>query len=235
MAYIQTHFKAWSYTRYADHKQCPYFAQQKHLAKVQFPKSAAMERGARIAAGSEAYLKKQTNKLIPELKSFKDEYAFYRAQKNLIVEENWGFTKDWKPCAWDDWNNCTLRVKIDVGYICVEDNELHIRDGKSGKFYEDGAVKYMEQLELYTAAGIAMFPQVKWVVPRLNYTDLGITYPDGEKVPDIIVAAKDAAKLQSVWDKRIKPLMADRKFAPRPGRYCQWCPLSKSKGGTCKY
>lgn len=228
-------FTAWSFTRYNDWRTCPLFAKLKHLDKLPTPKSPAMERGAMIAKASEDYLLKRTSRLIPELQSFKAEYQFYRKQKNLVVEENWGFDANWNPVAWDDWNNCKLRVKIDVGYLDLKDNELHIRDGKSGKFREEKNEEYMLQLELYTAAGIAMYPDVKYVIPRLNYTDLGITYPDGTKVPDVVYTADEARALQKTWDRRVKPLFAEKRFAPRPGNGCRWCPFSKAKGGPCKF
>lgn len=233
-AQIKT-FKAWSFTRYNDHRMCPLFAKLKHLDKMPTPKSPAMERGAAIAQASEDFLRGRTKKLHPDLHTFKDEYRFYVKQKNLIVEDNWGFDKNWNPVRWDDWNNCVLRVKIDVGYIDLKDNELHIRDGKSGKFRPEKNEEYMLQLELYSAAGIAMYPNVSRVIPRLNYTDLGITFPDGEKTPDVIYTAKEARALQTTWDKRVKPLLNDVRFPPKPGRHCGWCPFRASAGGPCKY
>lgn len=230
-----TTLTSWSFTRYNDWRTCPLFAKLKHIDKLPTPKHPAMERGAMIAKASEDYLKKKTNKLIPELQSFREEYKFYRKQRNLIVEDNWGFDVKWNPVPWNDWERCTLRVKIDVGYVDVADNELHIRDGKSGKFRENKNEEYMLQLELYTAAGVAMYPHVKHIIPRLNYTDLGITYPDGERVPDIVYTNDQAKALQKTWDKRVKPYFAEKRFAPRPGAGCQWCPFAKKAGGPCKY
>lgn len=227
--------KSWSFTRYADYEKCPLFFQQTHLLKIKEEKNDAMLRGQKIAQASEDYLKGKTKKLAPELKTFEDEYKFYRTQKNLIVEENWGFDRQWNPVKWDDWKNCFLRVKIDIAYVDLKDNELHIRDGKTGKYRPYENAKYMQQLELYSAAGVAMFPRIGTITPRLNYTDLGITYPDGNKSPDVVYTAKEAKALQKDWDKRIVPMFNDRRFAPRPGQYCQWCQFRKSVGGICKY
>lgn len=226
---------SWSFTRWSDHDKCPLFAKLKHLDKVPEPKSDAMLRGAAVAKASEDYLLGKTKKLIPELQTFTDEYKFYKSQKNLMVEENWGFSRSWEPVDYFDWNNCALRVKIDIAYLDIVDNELHIRDGKTGKFREEDNAKYMLQLDLYTAAGIAKYPKVKWVVPRLNYTDLGITFPDGDKYPDIVYSAEEARQKQKEWDKRIIPMFKDTRFPPRPGNHCRWCPFSKAKGGTCKF
>lgn len=227
--------KSWSFTRYDDYSKCPLFFKLKNLDKLPEPKSPAMLRGADIAKASEDYLLKRTSKLDLNLKTFAEEYKFYRTQPNIIVEASWGFTRDWNACSPTDWNNCWGRAKIDIGYVDLQDNELHIRDGKTGKFREHDAAKYMMQLELYSAVGIIMYPTVRKVIPRLNYTDLGITYPDGVKVPDVEYTAKEAVALQKVWNKRVVPMFNDRQFAPRPGKHCGYCPYSKEKGGPCKF
>lgn len=224
--------KSWSFTRWNDWYRCPAYAKYKHLDKLPEPKSDAMLRGQKIAQGSEDYLLKRTTRLIPELRTFKDHYKFYREQPSLVAEENWGFDKDWNPVPWDDWNNCVLRVKIDIGYQFLEDNSFNVRDGKSGKFNEHKNEEYLLQLDLYAAAGIARYPAVSEVSTQLLYTDLGITYPEEEPK---IYTAKQALAAQKQWDKRVKPMFADRTFAPRPGKYCGWCPYSKAKGGPCAY
>ena len=224
--------KSWSFTRYSDWNRCPAFAKYKHLDKLPEPKSDAMLRGQKIAQASEDYLLKRTNRLAKELATFKDHYKFFRAQPSLVAEENWGFDAQWNPVPWDDWNNCVLRVKIDIGYQWLEDNSFNVRDGKSGKFNEYKNAEYELQLDLYAAASIARYPDSKLVTSQLLYTDLGITYPDEEPT---VYTAKEAKAAQKAWDKRVKPMFADKTFAPRPGKYCSWCPFSKSKGGPCKF
>lgn len=224
--------KSWSFTRFSDWNRCPAFAKYKHLDKLPEPKSPAMQRGADIAKASEDYLLKRTNRLAKELSTFKDHYKFYRSQKSLVAEENWGFDAQWNPVPWDDWNNCVLRVKIDIGYQFVEDNSFNIRDGKSGKFNEYKNAEYELQLNLYAAAGIARYPDSKEITTQLLYTDLGITYPAEEPQ---VYTAKQAKAAQKEWDKRVKPMFAARTFPPRPGKYCQWCPFSAAKGGPCVY
>lgn len=232
MAYAQNRFTAWSYTRYSDHKKCPLFAKLKHLDKVpEGEKSPAMIRGGEIAKKSEDFLKGKLRAVPAELKSFAEDYRWFKQQPNLFVEETWGFNNSWSPVAWNDWNNCWLRVKIDVGYHSLKANVIVIRDGKTGKFRERDKDGYMLQLELYAAGAIVMAPNAKMVDVALMYTDLGIQYPDTPHT----YTAKEALALQKTWDKRVKPLFNDTKFPPRPGDYCQWCPYSKAKGGPCKF
>lgn len=223
---------SWSFTRFNDWNRCPRYAKYKHLDKMPEPKSDAMLRGQQVAQASEDYLLKRTSRLAKELQAFKEHYKFFRSQKTLVAEENWGFDKDWNPVAWDDWNRCVLRVKIDIGYQWMEDNSFNIRDGKTGKFNDHKNEEYKLQLDLYAAAGIARYPESKEITAQLLYTDLGITYPNDEP---IVYTAKEARAAQKQWDKRVKPMFADRTFATRPGKYCSWCPFSKSKGGPCNF
>lgn len=229
-------FNSVSFTRYDDWCKCPRFANEKHLRKsFQEPKSPAMERGGMLATAGEDYLLKRTNTLHKELRTFADEFKFYRAQKSMFAEVSWGFKRDWTPTSPTNWNECFLRIKIDVGYLDPVDSEVHLRDNKTGKFRDYDVAKYMLQLDLYSAGASVMFPDYKYVVPRLNYTDLGITYPDGVKQPDIILTMEEARAKRKEWDGRFKKMTADVRFPPRPGRHCEWCPLSKAKGGACEY
>lgn len=224
--------KSWSFTRYNDWNRCPLYAKLKHLDKIPEPKSPAMLRGAQIAQASEDYLLKRTNRLAKELGTFREHYKFYRAQPSLVAEENWGFDANWNPVPWDDWTNCVLRVKVDIGYQWLDDNSFNVRDGKTGKYNDYKNEEYKLQLDLYAAASIARYPESKTVTAQLLYTDLGVMYPPEDP---IVYTAKEARAAQKQWDKRVKPMFADRTFAPRPGKYCTWCPFSKAKGGHCKF
>lgn len=225
----EARFKSWSYTRWSDWNRCPAYAKYKHIDKRPEPKNEAMQRGADIAKAGEDYLTKRTPKLHPELAPVKQEFARLRKIKGLIVESQWGLTAEWEPVDYFDWDRCKLRSKIDVGYIA--NNILEFTDNKTGKFREEQAEGYELQLDLYVAAGIAIYPQLDGIRPRLLYTDLNMQYPQQPK----IVTAVEARKKQKEWDKRFKPMIMERRWAPRPGNYCRWCPYRKAVGGPCKY
>lgn len=227
-----TRFTSWSFSRYADYRKCPLRAKLKHLDKIPEPQNPAAARGQDIGERLDKYLKRQTPTLPVECKPLKAEYAFLRKQKNNFVEEMWGFNQDWEVVPWNDWNNCWLRVKVDVGYQDLKENILHVIDNKTGKYKPEEQSAYTEQLELYTVAGIVMFPTANEVHTRLYYSDHGIQHPiEGP----MIYSAKDAVKLRKTWTKRVQPMFNDTRFAPLPGRHCSWCPYSKNKGGQCKY
>jgi hypothetical protein len=239
-------FTSWSYSRYHDHKECPAKANWKYLVKLQTPQMVELiakpvtgpenplQRGDRIDKAGGAFLRGETKKVPIDLMPVAQEFRAMRSKGNLSVNQSWGFTKDWKPCSPTDWNNCWVRVQLDVASIeeTKRGDILHITDNKTGKFDLRRAEDYVEQLQLYGAAGFARMPTVTQVTARLLYTDLGITYP--ETTP-LVWDTKQGAKLRDIWNKRVRPMLNDTRFPPRPGYYCRWCDFSKAKGGPCKY
>lgn len=249
MAYARPKvFTAWSFSRYSDYARCPAFAKYKHLDKVKTPEmvkkeqdeasgaipESPMTRGARVAAATDKYLSKRTAKLPIELMPLAQTYRDLRKLGNLSVEQGWGFTRDWRPCSPTDWNNCWLRVKIDVAYIEEAKGVgdiLHIKDNKTGQFRENKNVEYEEQLNLYGTAGLAYMPTVVKVTTQLLYSDLGAVYPVKPKE----FTVKQLPGMQAKWEKRVRPMFNDTRFAPKPGYYCRYCEFSKAKGGPCRF
>ena len=114
----------------------------------------------------------------------------------------------------------------------MDKQTLVINDGKSGKYRPDDNDAYMLQLDLYAAAGVVQFPSSREVHTRLLYTDHGIKFP--VKGPAVYTVAQAKAS-QKEWERRVKPMFADKRFVATPGYYCSWCPYSKNKNGPCRY
>lgn len=224
-------FDCWSFSRWSAWKQCPLAAKYQHIDKLPTPKHPAMQRGADLADIEEKYLKKEIDELPEDLKMAKPRLDRLREIPDLIVESKWGLTQDWKPVGYFDWNKCKLRSKIDVGYI-DDNNVLQFTDNKTGKFREFQVDAYMLQLDLYTAAAIAYYPDLKGIQAKLHFTDLDdYSFPQKPKV----VTPKQALKKQAEWDIRFEPMINERRWPAKPGPYCKWCPFGKSKGGPCKF
>lgn len=217
---------AWSYSRYADYKQCPAKFKYKHLERRPDPGSAAMQRGNVIHTLAENYIKKG-GRIPPELKGVKDELKFLR-ENNATAEEAWGFRNDWEWIGRPGWfgDDVWFRAKTDVRLL-YEDNTLLLGDWKTGKKYYSNE----EQIELFALAGYLRFPGMDKVDTRLWYTDADPT--DNEIHREYTAAEMEAIKKD--WTKRVVPLFKDRKFAPTPNDKCGWCPFSKAKGGPCKF
>ena len=149
----------------------------------------------------------------------------------MIVEDNWAFTKNWGPSRWDDWNNCWLRVKLDVAERT--DNKVVITDYKTGKYRPDNVGDYEEQGELYVTGALQVFsviPDLE-VSSRLVYLDAGRIYPE----TSLTYTINDLPKLKKNWEARVKPMFVDKKFAPKPNQFCKWCHFRSSNGGPCKF
>lgn len=237
MAYIKGRFTAWSYSRLAEWEECALRAKYKHLDKLPTKGSPAMERGSAIGSMAETYAKGERRVLPKELAQFKDGFkdlkARFKSQKEpIVVEEMWGISAAWKSVAWNDWNNCWARVKMDVAY--VEGDTAYPIDHKTGKYRPETVGVYESQLELYSMGSLIAWPQVNVVKPRLWFLDQGITH-EGPPGAPMVITRKDLPKLQKKWEKRVKPMLLDATFKPNPGNACRWCDFTKAKGGPCKY
>lgn len=218
---------AWSYTRYADYKRCPMFFAYKHLLRFREPPGPAMERGRVIHKEGEAYLTapRKPRKVPESYGNFRSEMEQLRGL-NPSVEQQWGFTRDWTPTDWFG-KDCWVRNVLDV-CVVYDDDTADVIDHKTGKKYGSND----EQMELFALSTFAKFPQLVHVTTRLWYLD--IADPRENKV-EADFAVKEVAALKKDWDKKVKPMFADRKFPPRPNDKCRFCFLSQAKGGPCKF
>lgn len=232
---------SWSFSRYSDYRQCPLKAKLKHIDKIAEPKNPAMARGGLIHTIAEDYIKGKGRAMPPELKLFAPIFKMLRAQykkkiNGMVVEDNWSFTKDWTETEWNNWALCWVRIKLDCAHH-DDDVTLRIRDWKTGKFREELNEEYVEQLELYALAALLLHEHIERVIPELDYLDYGIAYPpNGE---ELVYTRADIPKLKKLWERRVKAMMNDTAFAPRPNDKCHWCHYRAANkangGGQCKY
>jgi hypothetical protein len=237
MALAPKKITAWSFSKYSVYKQCPAKAKYLFIEKRKEPPSQALARGAEVHDKADQYIKGKLRVLPAELKSFAGVFKELKAQykkkiNGMVVEDNWAFTKNWEITRWDDWNNCWLRLKLD----CASTNDhkiLRLRDWKTGKFREELNEEYMEQLSLYGLAALIQLPHIEVVIPSLVYVDQGEVYPTPDN--EIQYVRSDLPKLKKLWEKRVKPMLNDTRFAPKPNDKCKWCHFSAAKGGPCKF
>lgn len=218
---------AWSYSRYADYKQCPARFKYKYLMKLPDPGSPAMERGNTIHKMAEDYVTGKLRKVPKELTGVEPELAFLKEAK-AVAEENWGFKKDWNWIGRPGWfgDDVWFRAKTDVRLL-YDDDTLLLGDWKTGKKYFSNE----EQIELFALAGYRRFPNVVEVDTRLWYTDVDPNDNEIQRTYNV----KELEAIQRDWEKRVIPMFKDRKYAPTPNDKCHWCPFSKAKGGPCPF
>ena len=235
--YTTRMFTSWSWSRLHDWEHCAFFAKLKHLDKLPVPGSPAMDRGAAIGKMCEDFVKGTLKRLPQELKLFEEEFYELRkaykveGDKSIFVEQMWGFDKNWNPVAWDDWANCVLRVKMDLARFISPDHLLDV-DYKTGKLRDENIHEYEAQLHLYGTSTFHKFPQVQKVSSSLAYLDLGVTYPT--EAPTVYERSQ-MGEMRKMWDARVKPMLNDTRFEPRPNDKCRFCHFRKSNNGPCRF
>jgi putative RecB family exonuclease len=219
---------AWSYSRYADYKQCPLRFKLKYIDKMQEPGSPAMQRGGDIHKEGENYLtakpgKGKALKVPAAYAHFAEEMEQLRTL-DPMVEQQWGFTRQWTPTSWfgsDTW----LRIVCDV-VVKYDDDTVDLIDFKTGRKYDTNE----EQVELFSCAPFIKWPEVEVVQTRLWYVDQA---KDNEVLRTY--TRDDFEGIRKSWEAKIVPMFKDKRFAPTPNDKCKWCNFSKAKGGPCKF
>lgn len=216
---------AWSYSRYADYRQCPLKFAYKHLARIKEPAGPALERGSAIHKIAEDYVTapRKPRTVPAELKHFADEFQQLRGL-SPTVEQQWGFTEGWEPTGWFG-NDVWVRVVLDACVVYDDDTALVI-DHKTGRKYDTNE----DQMQLFGLATFKKFPNLKEVSTRLWYLD----QPNDNEV-ERVYKASEVPAIQRDWEKAVKPMFNDRRFPPRPNDKCRFCFFSKLKGGPCAY
>jgi hypothetical protein len=215
-------FKAWSYSRWKDHFRCPYYALLRHLVKLQEPKSPALERGGEIDRLATDYLIGKARTLPAPLKLFRAEFARLR-KVGASAQTKWAVDRSWRIVDFFDWDRAWGRVVLDSHFVVK--TTADVIDFKTGKVYPENE----EQLELYAVPTFIAYPLVKQVKTSLWYLDQGEINGERTYTRELLPT------LIKRWEKRLVPMLTDRKFTPKPGDYCRRCHFRQSNGGPCKY
>lgn len=240
--------KSWSFSRWTDYEQCPRKFKFKVLDRLPEPPNPAMKRGIVLHKMAELYIRgeKITRANVVDdkggalctaseftqfhkewkacLKRFQEEFDELR-ELHAQTEISWTFTKDWKSeTRWDDWANAWVRIKVDCYDHDPDNRRARIIDWKTGRARDS----HTDQLELYAIAGFIVFPDVEEIDAILGYLDSG-------EVVKRTYKRKALAALKRTWAKRVRAMLSDREFKPRPGPLCRWCHYRKSNGGPCEF
>lgn len=213
------HITAWSYSRFNDYEKCPLLCKLKHVDKRKEPENEAMTRGSAVHGMVEQFLTKKVKTLPANLGKFKGQFMPMRRAK-VLCEQEWAFNSKWERVSWfadDAW----LRMKVDIHF--VKGDTVTIIDIKTGKTHPEHEL----QRSLYALGAFLIYPEAQVVVQHW-YLD------SGEKATTTF-GAGEFKSLQKDWLKRTKAMLADTRFAPRPGNYCRWCHFRKDNGGPCVY
>ena len=224
---------AWSFSRWAQHSGdagCPFKAYLKFVKRLPEPAGPAMARGAAIHELAQAALEKPKLAVPPELTTVKKVVARLRKLR-AQAELELALTREWAKTGWFE-KTTWLRIKVDaIAAVNKSGSAVEVVDWKTGKYRPDSK-EYGLQLELYGAGVLSAYPDVAEARTRLVFTDHDqVAAPPREAA----FARKDLPRLVSAWEGRVRPLLADTRFAPRPGWYCRNCHFRKSNNGPCQY
>lgn len=218
---------AWSFSRLSDWRACPLMAKFKYIDKLKTPGSKAMDRGSAIDKMADDFSKKTAQKLPcpPELAAFEEEFRVLQ-KRPAVTQEQWAFNNGWAETGWFD-SDAWCRLKTDIYLLNPKDNILTVIDVKTGKVRDS----HEEQLDLYALGGLLKFPKCDGVDVRLWYVDLGLEHPEKER----IYPREQVTELKDYWNGEAAPMLADKRFTPKPGRACTYCHFRKDNGGPCKF
>ena len=235
----------WSFSRFKQYVSCPLSAKLKFIDKLKTEDTEAQADGTSMHELAEEWASKKTPQGLPskmrsipkELKAFKKEFDELRKSKVPVIVETaanpWKQTKEFNTFAWGITRKWTLtgffaddvwcRIKVDTHTADMEKKHVRVIDYKSGRIYVEDHAK---QLELYAIGALVKYPWAETVTTELWYTDQ-------QDTTVVTYTRKDLPKLKAEWEKRVAPMLNDKRFPARPGRHCSWCPYKKNAGGPC--
>ena len=220
--------KAWSWSVLNQYETCPRQTFYAKVMKIQVPKAAALEKGIAIHAELEACLNDHKLPCPPSSIKIARQLEELRQQR-AVAELEFAFTDKWEMCDWFS-KEAWVRIKVDVLTPPTADGEAKVTiwDWKSGKVRDDHT-DYDHQLELYQLAALLAYPTAEVAESGLIFVEHGVVLEsDAAMTRDMIPAAK------AKWENRVKPLLNDEQFAPRPSGFaCKWCDLGRAAG--CEY
>lgn len=219
--------KAWSMSRADKFEACPKQAYLAYVDKIPEPDRGPPpkgmtewhnDRGSRVHDQAEAYVKGDRPDLIAECVSFQPEFAKLRslhAADKVITEQGWGFTKDWTPCAWDDYDNIWLRVIIDA-LAFRNPYEAVVIDYKTGKRIGN-EIKHGKQVQLYQLATFIKYPELEKITTELWYLDQNELYRQ-------VFTRNQGMRFFEAFNNKGLAITETNEFPANPGRACFFCP-----------
>lgn len=230
--------KAWSPSRLFVWEDCPRQAMFKFVDKLPEVKGPALERGDKIDGLARAYVEGKIKVLPPELKLVAkrmDELRDLYKQKRLKAQLDVAVTRDWKLTGWFD-PDVYARVRMDFMITHPGTTPVvEVVDLKTGKLKTGpAAARYEDQLGIYktTALAVGFGKEAK---SSLLFSDHGKEVKGPEGKPQPVLRLADLPKAREAWDRRASRMLADTRFAPRPGDACFFCSWSQKRGGPCEY
>jgi len=220
---------AWSHSALKTYEACAYRSYIAKVKRVQEDWGPAAKRGIRIHKQAEEYVGGTMPVLPPTLEKFKSEFEFLRRkfeEDKVEIEGDWGFTIDWKPCAWmakDVWG----RMKLDA---LVNESETSVRviDYKTGKRFGN-EITHAQQALIYAIGAFFRYPKLQHAQTEIWYLDHGET--------SMQAYTRDEAMIfMPALHERAVAMTTAIKFPPNPSKMnCRWCSFKDGEEPPCQW
>lgn len=218
---------SWSYSRLIDFEQCPYKVYLKLIKKVPEAKAEAAERGTKIHALAEDYVRGNITTLPVELKHFEHEFVALRRRHEageVSVEGEWGFNSNWEPT---DYKTAWVKIKLDVS-VLLNPKHILVIDHKTGKRFGN-ELKHGEQTLLYGIAAAIRNPLVNQITTELYYLDIN-------DIAKQTYTRNQVFKYVPTFEKRANAMLTATEFPAKPNVFsCKYCAYGPAKGGQCEF
>ena len=214
----------WSYSKLSTYESCPKQFYYMYIAKLKpFVEVPAMVRGKKIHNLADDYVLGKIKNLPKELKVYSSEFVMLKAAGGT-AEYDMSFTKNLKPCSWNDWSNVWCISKLDS--VCrLSTDEAAFIDYKTGKVYDT----HHDQSDVYALSMFVHWPKVKDVTGEFWYLD----QPHEEPGQWEYNRARDFGTLKKMFSNRVNKMATDKKLNRKPSYKCGYCDFNISRGGPC--
>lgn len=210
-----------SYSRLHTYETCALKAKFQYVDKLPRLKGPAASRGTKLHTSAEGFLLGEKSTIHKDLLPIKKILINVRANQPLI---EYKIALDFSLLKVVEWKSADARFRLVIDSAFFPSGKvMDIQEWKSGRVYPE----HEDQRRTYAHGSFAEWPQLEEVNVSTYYIDQGHSEELQAKRPDVKVMA---------WQlqQRLETMENDKHFAPRPGRYCNWCDYSKKKGGPCR-
>jgi len=152
------------------------------------------------------------------IQSFLDKVSAFTDKhptKKILVEEEWGIDKYFKPCGFKD-PNALFRGIVDWGLL-LDSGQLIIIDHKSGRHR---AVSYYgAQLDAYSVMGLSKYPTVTSIQSAIHFVKSNTVEWAAPRT------AKYVTEVLRPWLEAFLNAKGNAvsEFYTNPGKACRWC------------
>lgn len=229
----------WSFSRLMKFEQCPYALYLSAYKKLPTPEQDPTKgagRGNIVHDNAEQWVKGETEDLSPVItKHFAGEFRVLKEDYErgcCILEEDWGFNKDWGPTTWeadDIWckmklDNFRTEAPLNTGVDYAQ-----VIDYKTGRKFGN-EVKHIQQAQVYMIGAFMKFPQ-------LNHVKVEFWYFDQNSKLQKLYSRDNLNQYLNKFTQRALRLTECDNFEAKPSKmHCRWCDYGVANGtGACEF